>query len=60
VSGLFHKRNRIVHSGEIDYQQDEAEKCITLAATLFEVMGAMDKERIKALDAKQKAGRKQS
>jgi hypothetical protein len=55
VSGLFHKRNRVVHDGEIDFGQDVAEKCVTLAATLFEILDAMDKERLKALDAKHKA-----
>ncbi|MGA8429174.1 MAG: hypothetical protein WB729_05105 [Candidatus Sulfotelmatobacter sp.] len=55
ISGLFHKRNRVVHDGEIDFGQDVAEKCVTLAATLFEILEAMDKERLKALDAKHKA-----
>jgi hypothetical protein len=44
-----------VHSGEIDFPEEDAEMCITLATTLFEVMAAMDKERLKALDAKHNA-----
>lgn len=52
ISGLFHKRNRVVHDGEIDFGQDVAEKCVALASTLFEILEAMDRERLKVLDAK--------
>jgi hypothetical protein len=31
VKGLFHKRNRIVHFGKIDFQKSEAELCFALA-----------------------------
>jgi hypothetical protein len=44
-----------VHDGEIDFEHDVAEKCVNLDATLFEILEAMDKERLKALDAKHKA-----
>ena len=52
VEGLFHKRNKIVHLGEIDFQQQDAELCFTLADALFQIMKAMDEKRRKALDDK--------
>jgi hypothetical protein len=55
ITKFFHKRNRIVHSGEIDFQQPDGEQCFTLAATLFEIMKEMDARRLKALDAKHAA-----
>ena len=55
ITEFFHKRNRIVHSGEIDFQQPDGEKCFTLAATLFDIMKEMDERRLKVLDAKHAA-----
>ena len=55
IKELFHKRNRIVHLGEIDCKQPDGEMCFTLAATLFQVMNEMDDQRIKAMDAKHAA-----
>ena len=45
ISELFHKRNRIVHFGEIDFQQSDAEMSFTLATTLSQILSAMDKQR---------------
>lgn len=45
VKELFHKRNKIVHSGKIDYQQADAQMCYTLAATLTQILAAMDVHR---------------
>jgi hypothetical protein len=52
IRELFHKRNRIVHFGEIDFPQADAEMCLTLATTLSQVLSAMDAQRRLALDAK--------
>ncbi len=57
IKEFFHKRNRILHSGEINFEQPEGEMCFTLAATLFQVMKEMDDQSIKALDAKHAAQR---
>jgi hypothetical protein len=42
VKGLFHKRNRIVHFGKIDFHQSEAELCFALATALWHILTAMD------------------
>jgi len=42
----------IVHSGKIDFQQDDAEICFTLAKTLYKILEAMDLHRRSALEAK--------
>ncbi len=57
IKEVFHKRNRIVHLGEIDFRQPDAEMCLTLTATLFQTMKKMDDLRIKAMDAKHAAQR---
>lgn len=54
---FFHKRNKIVHQGEIDFQQPDAELCFTLASALFEILKEMDSQRLKVLDAKHAASR---
>ena len=50
--GLFWKRNVIVHLGKIDFRQSDAEVCRRAAETLFQIIGEMDFERRKRLDAK--------
>jgi hypothetical protein len=52
VQELFYRRNRIVHSGAIDFQQSDADTCFTLAAKLFEILKEMDAQRLKVLDKK--------
>jgi hypothetical protein len=52
ITELFHRRNRIVHFGEINFQQADAEMCLTLATTLSQVFSAMDAQRRLDLDAK--------
>jgi uncharacterized repeat protein (TIGR03803 family) len=42
VKGLFHKRNRIVHFGKIDFQKSEAGLCFALATALWHILVAMD------------------
>jgi hypothetical protein len=45
VKEFFHKRNKIVHFGKIDFQQPDAEMCLTLATTLSQILTAMDAQR---------------
>ncbi len=49
---LFKKRNRIVHRGEVDYQEPEATACVYIGRTLLEIFGEMDKTRIAHLSAR--------
>jgi hypothetical protein len=51
VRELFHKRNRIVHFGKIDYQQSDAKACLTLGLTLWKILAAMDAHRLQKLEA---------
>ena len=55
IAELFHKRNRIVHFGEINFQQADAEMCLTCATSLSQILSAMDAQRRLALDAKHAA-----
>ena len=50
VEGLFHKRNRIVHYGVIDFKDSEANVCFKLATTLSYILKYMDKTRYAALE----------
>ena len=50
-----HKRNKIVHFGEINFQKADAEMCLRLATTLTQILRAMDAESCRALDAKHSA-----
>jgi hypothetical protein len=50
IKELFYKRNKIVHAGEINYQQPDGDMCFTLANALLGILEAMDKQRIKAMD----------
>jgi hypothetical protein len=52
VKEFFHKRNKIVHFGKIDFQQPDAEMCLTLATTLSQILTAMDAQRRRALEGK--------
>ncbi len=52
VKEFFHKRNRIVHFGKIDFQQPDAEMCLTLASILSQILAAMDAQRRRTLEAK--------
>jgi len=55
IKELFHKRNKVVHFGEVNFQQADAEMCLMLATTLSQILGAMDAECCRALDAKHSA-----
>jgi hypothetical protein len=55
IKELFHRRNRIVHFGEIDFQRPDAEMCFTQATTLSQILAAMDAQRRRALEAKHSA-----
>jgi hypothetical protein len=52
VTQFFRKRNKIVHYGKIDFQQPDAEMCVTCASTLRKILAAMDTKRIDDLEAK--------
>jgi len=51
ITELFHKRNRIVHFGEIDFRRTDAEMGITLSITLSKILAEMDAQRFRALQA---------
>jgi len=55
IKELFHKRNKVVHFGEINFQKADAEMCLRLATTLTQILRAMDAESCRALDAKHSA-----
>jgi hypothetical protein len=55
IKELFHRRNRIVHFGKVDFQQSDGEMCLTLATTLSQILAAMDVKRRLALEAKHSA-----
>jgi len=55
VVELFDRRNRIAHSGYIDFQQPDAEMCLDLANALLQILAEMDVLRIRALEAKHRA-----
>lgn len=57
IKDIFHKRNKIVHQGEIDFQQADAEMCFTLAAALFDILKDMDGKRQEVLAAKHAAAK---
>jgi len=52
VKRLFHKRNRIVHFGKIDFHQSEAELCFALATVLWHILIAMDAHCYRELQSK--------
>ena len=59
VRELFHRRNKIVHFGEIDFQQADAEMCFTLATSLSQILASMDAQARQVLDTKHKAAQTQ-
>ena len=54
ITELFHRRNKIVHFGEISFQQADAEMCLILATTLSQILSTMDAQRRLALETKLK------
>jgi hypothetical protein len=55
VRELFHRRNKIVHLGKIDFKQPDGEAAFTVAVWLFTALKRMDDIRISVLDAKHSA-----
>lgn len=50
VAELFRKRNKILHSGQVQFGKPEAEACVSMAMSLLQIIGELDKERIARLD----------
>ena len=58
IEELCRKRNKIVHSGKIDFQKSDAEMCLTLAMALYWILVEMDMTRRTTLDAQFDAKKK--
>ncbi len=54
---FFEKRNRIAHYGEIDLEKSDGEQCFSTALSLINLLHAMDKKRVEALDKQHKKAR---
>jgi hypothetical protein len=50
VQELFWKRNRIMHSGYVQYGKPDAEACVRIAMSLLQIIREADKERYTRLD----------
>jgi uncharacterized OB-fold protein len=51
---FFERRNKIVHYGEIDFQESDGKLSLTLASSLISLLNAMDQQRIAQMDEKHK------
>lgn len=49
---FFERRNKIVHYGEIDFQESDGLLSLTLASSLIGLLNAMDQRRIAQMDEK--------
>lgn len=54
---FFEKRNQIVHYGNIDFEKEGGDSCVSLAMTFLGLLQAMDNERIKKMDDDHKRAR---
>ena len=45
VEALFWKRNKILHSGKVQFGRSEAEVCVRVAMTLLQIIDVMDREK---------------
>jgi hypothetical protein len=45
---LFRKRNKILHSGKVQFDKPEAEACFKLGITLLQILAEADRERFEA------------
>lgn len=50
VEELFRKRNKILHSGQVQFGQAEAEACVRMAMSLLQIIVEIDRERYTRLD----------
>lgn len=55
---LFWKRNRVIHSGKVDFKKEDSTKALAVATVLLRLLQAMDVERIKELDESHRKQRK--
>jgi hypothetical protein len=51
---FFERRNKIVHYGEIDFQESDGKLSLTLASSLISLLNAMDQQRIAQMELKHK------
>jgi hypothetical protein len=51
---FFERRNKIVHYGEVDFQESDGKLSLTLASSLIGLLNAMDQQRIAQMDIKHK------
>jgi len=51
---FFERRNKIVHYGEIDFQESDGKLSLTIASSLISLLNAMDQKRIAQMDEKHK------
>jgi hypothetical protein len=54
---FFEVRNRIVHYGEINLKKPDAERCLSLASALLNLLGMMNTQRIRSMDEEHKKAR---
>jgi hypothetical protein len=47
---LFWKRNRILHSGKVQFGKTEAEECVKIALTMIQIIRLIDKVRYSRLE----------
>ena len=47
---LFRKRNKILHSGEVQFGKPEAEACVRMAMSLLQVVAEIDREKYMRFD----------
>jgi hypothetical protein len=45
IQALFWKRNKILHSGKVQFGKAEAETCVKVALNMIQIMRLMDKDR---------------
>jgi len=54
---FFNTRHRVAHFGEVDFQKSDGNRCFSIALAMINLLGAMDRERIKRLEEAHKKAR---
>jgi hypothetical protein len=47
---LFHRRNKILHSGQVQFGKLDAELCLSIARSMLQILNEIDKERYTRFD----------